>query len=54
MGTIDGAGPLPGAGIGQTDDGDLRDAGMADENVFDLFGRDVLAVADDDVLGPSR
>ena len=27
--------------------------GMPDEDVLDLFGRDVLAVADDDVLGPA-
>ena len=44
---------LPGAGIRQTDDGDLRDTRMVDEDVLDFFGRDVLAVSDDDVLDPS-
>ena len=45
------AGVLPGAGIGDPDDRDLRDLWMRDEDVFDFLGRDVLSVADDDVLG---
>src|ERR1700677_938987 len=42
--------PLAGANIGQTDDGDFRNVGMADQNVLDLLGGYVLAVANDDVL----
>jgi len=43
---------FPGPRIGQPDDGNLGYAGVAGEDVLDLFGCDVLAVADDDVLGP--
>ena len=43
----------PVRGVGQPDHRHLGDAGMADEDVLDLLGRDVLAVADDDVLGPA-
>ena len=49
----DGARPLPGALVGHADDRDLGDARMVDEHVLDFLGRDVLAVADDDVLGPA-
>ncbi len=45
--------PLSGPIVGQPDDGDLGDAGMAGQDVLDFLGRDVLAVADDDVFGAS-
>ena len=38
---------------GRPDDGDLDDVGVAGEDVLDLLRRDVLAAADDDVLGPA-
>ena len=43
---------LAGARIGHADDRDFRDPRMAGEQVLDLLGADVLAVADDDVLDP--
>src|SRR5690349_2113454 len=43
-----------GALVGDTDDCDLRNARVADQDVLDLLGGDVLSVADDDVLGPAR
>ncbi len=36
--------------VGHPDDRHLGDVRMADEQVLDFLGRDVLAVADDDVL----
>ena len=45
--------PLSGAVVGQADDRDFGDAGVVGEQVLDFLGRDVLAVADDDVLGPA-
>src|SRR5262249_30741674 len=47
----DSTGTLSGAGIRQPDDRDFSDSRMADEDVLDLFGRNVLAVANDDILG---
>src|ERR1700743_3083672 len=52
-GDHDGAGPLSGAVVGQADDGDFGDPGVAGQNVLHLLGGDVLAVADDDVFGAS-
>src|SRR5690348_15959666 len=46
----DGAGAFARALVGHSDHGDLGDTRMADEDVLDLLGRDVLSVADDDVL----
>ena len=39
--------------VGKTDDRDVGDRGVGVENVLDLFGRDVLAFANDDVLEPA-
>ena len=48
-----GTGTLAGARIGQADDRDFGNLRMADQNIFDFLGRDILAVANDDVLGAS-
>src|ERR1700722_18848253 len=47
----DSAGAFAGALVGNADDSDLRDARVAHQDVLDLLRRDVLSVADDDVLG---
>jgi len=52
LGHDHGAHPLAGALIGQADHRDVGDQRMATQNVLDLRGRDVLRVADDDVLQP--
>ena len=49
-----GARPLAAVGVGQADDGGVGDRRMGVQQVLDLLGRDVLALADDDVLEPAR
>ena len=44
---------LAGPGIGHADDRDVGDLRVAVQHVLDLGGRDVLRVADDDVLEPA-
>src|SRR4051812_34630376 len=39
--------------VGKADNGDFRNFRMADEDVLYLLRRDILSVANDDVLGPS-
>src|SRR5690606_31346095 len=46
-------GALASACIGYTNDRHLGNLRMLEQHVFDLLGRDVLAVADDDVLAAS-
>ena len=43
---------LAALGVGQADHRDVGDLGVREEQVLDLLGRDVLALADDDVLEP--
>ncbi len=50
-GNDDGTGAFAGARIGQPDHGDVGDVRLGDQQVLDLLGRDVLAVADDQILG---
>ncbi len=49
-----GAGPLAGDVVGKAHHGDVAHLGMGEQQILHLFGRDVLAVADDDVLQPTR
>jgi hypothetical protein len=44
------AGAFTGLRIGQADDGDLGDIRVADQQVLHFLGRNVLAIANDDVL----
>ena len=39
--------------VGEADDGDLGDGGMAVEDLLDLGGEEILAAADDHVLEPA-
>ena len=45
--------PLAALPVGQADHGDVADLGVRVEDVLDLLGADVLALADDDVLQPA-
>src|SRR5579871_1100705 len=49
----DGAHPFTGPPVGQADDRHVGHRGVGEQEVLDLLGGDVLAVADDDVLEPS-
>ena len=49
----DGADPLARVRIGHADDGDVGHLGVRVEEVLHLLGRDVLTLADDDVLEPT-
>src|SRR5205823_3943436 len=53
-GDDDRARPLPRRVVGQTDHGDVADAGVREQQVLDFLGADGLALADDDVLEPAR
>src|SRR5213078_3009374 len=44
---------LPPLLVGDADDGGGGDIRMAEQGVFDLAGRQVLAALDDDVVGPA-
>ena len=45
--------PLPTVGVGEANHGGDADLGQLVQHVLDLRGRDVLALADDDVLEPA-
>src|SRR5437763_86505 len=53
-GDDDRARPLPRRVVGQTDHGDVADAGVREQQVLDFLGADGLALADDDVLESAR
>ena len=52
-GLDDRADPLAAFGVGEADDRDVLDLRVRVEQVLDLLGADVLALADDDVLEPA-